>query len=266
MSLPPIAVVLAGERPGGNALARARGVRSALLMDLEGRALIDWALTAIANSGIERMLLVGPGNGLSESPAVRRWSEREEVDWVAPAPGPAASAIAGAERAGTWPLLLTSADHALLRPSTVREFCAKAQALASADVVVGLVPADRVRERFPDNQRTWLRFQDGDCCGSNLFYLRTPGALRALRFWQSLEALRKHPPRMAYKLGPLVLARYLAGLLTRDAALAHIGSRCEATIRAVLLDSAELAVDVDSPADYTLAAQVLRDRPAEQDE
>ncbi|MEO0421311.1 MAG: NTP transferase domain-containing protein [Pseudomonadota bacterium] len=265
MSLPPVAVVLAGERPGGNTLARAHGVRSALLMELEGRVLIDWAMGAITQSGIERTLLVGPGAGLSESPAVRRWREREDVDWVAPARGPAASAIAAAEHAGTWPLLLTSADHALLQSSSVRDFCTKAQAMTGADVVVGMVLADRVRERFPHSQRTWLRFHDGECCGSNLFFLRTPRALRVLRFWQSLETMRKHPLRMARQLGPTVLVRYLAGRLKRDDALSHVGKQCDATIRSVLLDSAELAVDVDSPADFTLAEHVLRERAATRD-
>ncbi|MEO0972570.1 MAG: GTP--adenosylcobinamide-phosphate guanylyltransferase, partial [Pseudomonadota bacterium] len=174
--------------------------------------------------------------------------------------GPAASALAGARAAGEWPLLLTTADHALLRPALVNDFCAQAAHLRDADLVVGLVPAERVRARFPGSRRTWLKFRDGACCGSNLFYLAKPRAQSALAFWQQLEALRKQPWRMAKQLGPSVLARYLAGRLTLDDALTSIGERCDARLRAVRLDEPLLAVDVDSPADHRLAGEILRER------
>ncbi len=260
MSLPPAAIVLAGERPGGNALARAHHVPSALTMELLDRPLLDWALTAVTDSGIERTLLVGPSPELAQVPAVQRWADRADVDWIAPAAGPAASVVAAAERAAQWPLLLTAADHALLQPHLLQDFCAKAARQSAADVVVGMVPAERVRERFPDSRRTWLRFRDGACCGSNLFYLRNAAALRVLRFWQQLEALRKQPWRMAARIGPTVLLRYVLGWLDREAALAHVGRRCDARIQSVLLETAELAVDVDSPDDFALAERVLRER------
>ncbi|MEO0973123.1 MAG: hypothetical protein AAFX85_08500, partial [Pseudomonadota bacterium] len=70
---PRTAVVLAGEREGGNALARAHGVASALLLDLAGRPLIDWSLTAVTQSAVERTVLVGPSETLADHEAVRRW-------------------------------------------------------------------------------------------------------------------------------------------------------------------------------------------------
>ena len=106
-------VVLAGERPGGNALARAHDADSSLTLDLNGKPVIDWTLAAIDDATIDQVLLVGPGEAAANHPSVLEWCKRDNVRQIAPAAGPAASAVKGAEAAENWPVLLTAADHAL---------------------------------------------------------------------------------------------------------------------------------------------------------
>ena len=257
--------MLAGERPGGNALARAHNAPSSLTLDLNGRPVIDWTLSALEASRLERLLLVGPGEQAAVHPCVIDWCARGHVTRLEPASGPAASAIAGAEKAKEWPVLLTAADHALLQAKSINEFCEQASQIAvreSADFVVGVVDYAAVKKRFPESKRTLLKFADGACCGSNLFLLATPDARQTLQFWSTLEALRKTPWKIAGRLGFSVCVRYLLGALTIADAFAVLSARTGTKISFCKLTEAELAVDVDSVADLELAADVLRSRGA----
>ena len=59
-STPVDVVVLAGERPGGNALAQALALPSALLAKVAGRAVIEWTFAALFASNHARLVVVGP--------------------------------------------------------------------------------------------------------------------------------------------------------------------------------------------------------------
>lgn len=261
--MPRTALVLAGERPGGNALAKAHNSKSSLTLDLNGRPIFDWSLTAIKDSAIERIILIGPSADAASHPQFVSWLGKEMIERVEPAEGPAASAVKGSLAANEWPLLLTAADHALLRGTWIDAFCAQAQESAedsSTDLIVGLVNYARVHKRFPDSKRTLLKFSDGAYCGSNLFYLATPAASDALSFWSTLESQRKTPWKIAWGLGFGVCLRYFLGRLSVVDAFAVLSKRTGVSVGFCKLDEPELAVDVDSAADLELASLVLRER------
>lgn len=257
------ALVLAGERPGGNALAQAMNSPSSLTLDLNGRAVIDWTLTAVTDSRVTRVILIGPGEQALKHAALAPWLVRPDIERLAPAAGPAASALLGAKTAQYYPLLLTAADHALLQGEWIDFFCTRANETAketNADLVVGLVDYEQVQKRFPESRRTLLKFADGSCCGSNLFWLASKESQRVLELWSEFEALRKQPWKIAWGIGLGVCVRYLLGRLTSDQAFAALSQRCGAKIVSCKLTQPELAVDVDSVDDLELAQRVLRDR------
>lgn len=263
MRLAPFkAVVLAGERPGGGVLARELGIAAGVLADVAGQPCLARVLTALRGSdAVAGGVVCGPAaDVLSASPALQALLAAGDYRWLAPATGPAASALAASREAGGQPLLLTGGDHALLEPAMVDAFCTAACAAAQADhldLVVGLVPYDIVAAAFPQSRRTVLRFADGGFCGSNLFALLTPESGRALAFWSGVEADRKRPWRIARRLGALTLARYLGGRLTASAAFAVLSDRAGCRIGFVEVPHPRAAVDVDSHADWMLANQLL---------
>jgi 2-phospho-L-lactate guanylyltransferase (CobY/MobA/RfbA family) len=159
-------------------------------------------------------------------------------------------------------LLVTTADHALLRPQIVARFLADAEATRS-DLAVGLVAASILRARFPESKRTYLRFRDDGYSGANLFLFRTPVAQRAAEFWVRAERFRKRPWRLVSAFGPVSLALFLLRRLDLDAALARASRAVGARIAAVRLPHPEAAVDVDKPADLALARAI---DAAEQDQ
>lgn len=255
-------VVLAGERPEGNALARELGLPAGVLAPLAGEPCLARVLHTLEQAAaVAGGVICGPRPEVLEaSPELRRALDASGFIWLAPERGPAASAVAGADHLGVWPVLLTSGDHGLLDPATVDAFCSDAAHAAAAgdlDLVVGLVPHALVQDAFPHSRRTVLSFADGSFCGSNLFALMTPESRRGLTFWSSVEAFRKHPLKIARQLGTGLLLRYAARRLTVDAAFDALSRRCGCRVGWVPVNAPRAAVDVDSRADWELADRLL---------
>lgn len=157
------------------------------------------------------------------------------------------------------PLLVTTADHALLEPAMVDQFLDRADA-SRADVAVALVAAATIRASHPDTRRTYLRFRDEGYSGANLFLLRTAEAAQGIAFWRRIERDRKAPWRLARALGPLLLLSYLLRVATLEQAMRLVSKRLGLRAAAVVLPMAEAAIDVDKPADLDLVERILAAR------
>ncbi len=155
------------------------------------------------------------------------------------------------------PLLVTTADHALLESAWVDEFTAATIADPQADAFVGLARSEAVLAAAPGTVRTWLRFSDGAYSGCNLFLLRTPASLGIVRFWQELEAERKRPLSLLRRLGPGYVLRYRFGWLGLGQALAQLGRLAGARLAPVVLCDGRAAIDVDKPADLILVRELV---------
>lgn len=157
------------------------------------------------------------------------------------------------------PVLVTTADHALLDDDMLDAFLGASEQL-NVDLTVGLVSRVTIEARFPEAKRTYLRFRDGAFSGANLFLFRTPNAERAAAFWRRVESERKHPWRMARAFGLGTLLLFLARRLDLDAALVRASRVIGAEIRAIRLPIAEAAVDVDKIEDLELVRRILAER------
>jgi len=252
-------VILAGERPGGNALSQALNLSASVMVQVAGRPALERVMDAIdgsqeANPGI----ICGPSQEIVQTDTVlEKLLNRPGFRWLAPANGPSASALAAVEQLQYYPCLLTAGDHALLLPEIIDDFCQAALKQAGSDLVIGLVPYDLVHAAWPQSKRTLLKFSDGPFCGSNLFACLTAEGKKALLFWQQLEADRKHPWKLARRLGIRKLLAYLLGRVSSEAAFAALSAAAGCRINYVALDQARAAVDVDSIADQQLAEQIL---------
>jgi GTP:adenosylcobinamide-phosphate guanylyltransferase len=157
------------------------------------------------------------------------------------------------------PLLVTTADHALLTPEIVGHFAAAA-AGSEADLLVGVVSRSLLDARYPETTRTYLRLRGEAWTGANLFYFRTGPARRAAAFWVRAERQRKRPWRLAWAFGPIALLLFLLRRVDLDAALERASRAIGARIRAVSLPFPEAAIDVDRATDLVLAERILAER------
>lgn len=245
----PAALILAGSRANErDPVAAYAGAAHKALIDLDGMLLLERVALALRQAGIARVLVS------ADHPAVMVQAMRLGLEVVPPAAGPSASVARAFGIVGA-PMLVTTADHALLRPEWVRQFLADTP--SQADVAVLLARRDRVEAAAPDTRRTWLRFGDGDWSGCNLFLLRTPAASGAIDLWRSVEADRKRPWRIVRRLGLGTMIRYLAGRLSLGDGLARLGRIAGVRVAAVAASDGLAAVDVDKPADLDLVRRLV---------
>ena len=248
------ALLLAGSRPGGDAFATRYGAELKALIPIAGEPMVLRPLRALlASESVEsvRLLSQQPDEVAAVLPADPGWS-------VEPSSGTIAETLEAVCNAPSarWPMLVTTADHALLDAAMIDQFCAKAE---GADLAIGVVSKSALQKRLPQSRRTWIALRRGKYTGANLFAFGSPRALKAVALWRSVEQDRKKGWRLLLALGwPGLLG--LLRLRTLDQTLDAMGRRLGLTLRAVRLDDPLAAVDVDKPEDYELVTAILERR------
>jgi len=246
------AVVLAGSRPGRDAFAEQFGTDLKALIPVAGEPMVRRPVRALLESrNIGRILVLSqaPERISAELPKDSRLVVKESQ-------GTIAETIENLILSHTtdFPLLVTTADHALLDPQMIAEFIAKAE---GADVAVGVVERRSLLARLPQTKRTWLAFRGGAYSGANLFAFGSIKALAAIEQWRSVEQDRKKGWRVLGALGPALLLGAVLRLRTLDQSIAALGRRLGLTARAVVLSNPLAAVDVDKPVDHAIVETVL---------
>jgi GTP:adenosylcobinamide-phosphate guanylyltransferase len=248
------AVVLAGSRPGRDPFAEHFGANLKALIPVGGEPMVRRpvrALLAAEDIGDVIVLAQEPERIVAALPEDPRISLRKSGDTIA-----TTMLQLCLDRATQWPLLVTTADHALLDVETIDEFCAYAE----GDIAIGVVERATLLKRFPNSQRTWLKFRGGAYTGANLFALRSPKAAAAVELWRSVEAERKKGWRVVSLLGPFVLIGTLLRLLSIDDALRRVGRKLNLDVTAVRLSNPVAGIDVDKAEDHALAEAILAGR------
>ncbi len=251
-------VVLAGDRPRPDPLVQAAGVRCKALVPVGGTPMILRVLTALQGSALIRRIHVcgPPTDVIAHTPVLQAALSQPQIDWHPPQVGPSASVAAALRSltAADYPVLITTADHALVQTTTVDTFLNAAAAyLPHADFIVALTDHTAVRQAYPDMRRTALHFRDGSYCGCNLFACLTPHSLRLVTFWQQVETYRKQPIRLCSALGWITVLRYLTRQWSLATALDDLSQRLHVRIVAVPMADPLASFDVDSIADWQWA-------------
>jgi CTP:molybdopterin cytidylyltransferase MocA len=214
-----------------------------------------------ASEQVDTYILCGPPAAIVDrEPLIRQRMAAGSVRWLPPQATPSTSALAALQSvAAETPVLLTTADHALLTPEMVDYFCCEARG-AGSDLVAGLASHAQIMAHYPGMRRTRTRFTEGAFCGCNLFAFLTPEGRAAAGLWRRVENERKRPLKMLGQLGWWVVIRYILGRLSLADALRHISGRMGLQVAAVILPFPEAAVDVDSVNDWHFAQAIASKR------
>ena len=256
---PFTALVLAADRGQADPVSQAAGVRHKCLAQVGGRPMLERVVEALVASpqvGRIAISLRDPAV-LQEVVALRPLAESGRVLALQAADSPSRSVLkAAAELDAPFPLLVTTADHALLTRAMVDHFCAASRE-SGAEVTAGLTASGVLLARYPQSKRTYLSFRDERYSGSNLFALMSEAAMQLPQLWLRVEQQRKQPWRIAAVFGPLLLIGYLLRRFTLDQAMARISARLGLRVAAVKMPMAEAAIDVDKPEDLVLVEEIL---------
>ena len=250
------ALVLAGGRPG-DPLAAAFGASHKCLISVGGRPMLARVVDALRDHPDIAEIAISIDDPTVVEAALGGASG---VRVLATGDSAPASALAALDRLGSpWPVLLTTADHALLDRAMLDRFLAASEE-SGADLTIGLASAETILAALPDTRRTFLRFGPDRVSGCNLYGLLSPKAKGALALWRSLDRDRKKPWRIVGAFGLGALVRYATGRIDLQSALALASRRLGLEARAVLMPMAESAVDVDKAADKELVERILAAR------
>ncbi|HEY6049226.1 MAG TPA: NTP transferase domain-containing protein [Sphingomicrobium sp.] len=249
------ALLLAGSRPSGDPLARSMMVRHKALIPIAGEPMVLRPLRALLDSrevGDIVVLTQHPDDLRPVLPKDARVSLRGSEDTIA-------ATIARLIKDGSarFPVLVTTADHALLDAGMIAEFTAKAE---NADLAIGVVERKPVLDRFPHTRRTWLRFRGGAYTAANLFAFGSAKVLPAIERWRAVEQDRKKGWRVLAAVGPALLLGAVLRLRTLEQSVRSVGRKLGLDIRAVELSNPLAAIDVDKPEDHALVEQILSGR------
>ncbi len=249
-------IVLAGDRGPDDPLAQAAKVPGKTLVPVAGEAMLTRSLRGLAAwSRLGRIVLVAPASAEYRDAAAASGFDSKRRLIIEPDKSPSASVGKALAAAGpARPIVLTTADHVLIKPAWLDQLLACG---GDADLLVGLADYDQVMQRFPGSRRTRYRFSDRSVCGANLFLFRAGRADKMVERWRSIEQDRKRPWRVVSMLGWANLARYLAGHLSLRAGFSALSRALDVKVAACLLEDPLAAVDVDSASDLALVESVL---------
>ncbi len=249
------ALVLAGSRPGRDAFAQSHGTDLKALIPIAGEPMVRRPVAALLSS--------------ARMGCVRVTTQRpERIAAVLPADPRLAVERSGATIAATlealcndasveWPLLVTTADHALLDAGMIDDFCDRAE---GAEIAVAVVEQAALRRRLPATRRTWIKLRGGAYSGANLFLLASPRVATAIALWRAVEQDRKKGWRLLLAMGPLLLIGAALRLLTLEQAARRIGRKLGLDVRAVVMTNPLAAVDVDKADDHALIEALIEGR------
>ena len=250
------ALILAAGRGPADPMSRAYRVTHKCLLPIAGKPMLQHVVRALSAARNFRTIAISVENASLPHGALGSFAD--VVSLVA-SDSSASLSVAKAFAAAplTAPVLVTTADHPLLRADIITHFL-DGSADAKADLTVGLATAEVILAAYPDARRTFLRFGSDRVSGCNLYAFNTASALKIVGPWHALEGSRKRPWRLVGALGVSNLISYLLGTLSLERAFAAASRTLGIKVKPILLPFAESAIDVDKPADLELAESIFR--------
>jgi len=252
------ALIMAASRGADDPMTRAFKAPHKCLIEIDGTPMLVRVVEALKSTPETASI----GVSIDAPEALRYTAGLEDLELFKSADSAPHSVIkAIREMDQPFPLLVTTADHALLTTEIVEDFCRRAQE-SRGDIVIGLAERADIERVDTSVKRTYYKFRDGEFSGCNLYYLKSEKALNAVQFWHKVDKLRKHPLALARTFSLIMLVKYMLGLLSLKGGLEYASKLLDVHADAALLPYGEAAIDVDKPADHELVTKLLQQRRA----
>lgn len=255
-------IILAAQRPGvADPLAVMHGVSHKCLVPLLERPLIAHVLETAARHPLVAEVVVSieaDMAGAVHDIAASLAAPYAPVRSVTSA-GNLADSVIAAARGFDGPIVITTADNALLQSEGLD---AIATALAgNCDAAVAMARKAAVLAAHPDGQRRFYRFADDEYSNCNLYGLAGDYALAAAEVFRGGGQFAKKASRIvkAFGLVNLLLLRF--HIFSLEAAIRRISERLGVKIVPVILNDGRHAIDVDNERTYGVVTALLEREP-----
>ena len=251
------AIVLAAQRQGSvNPLAQRFGVSHKCLVPLAGRPLIAHVLhTLAAHPGLSEIIVsIEPEAFTALQLALEPVAAHQAPIRLIPAAANLTDSVLAATQGHDGPVLITTADHALLSLQSIDHMLT---ALADHDGALAMAPQRAVLAAHAEGQRRFYQFRDGGYSNCNLYGLAGPTALRAADIFRGGGQFARKTSRVieAFGLVNLILLRLRVVSLAEG--LRRVSRRLGVNIAPVILSDGSQAIDVDNDRTYAAVSQLL---------
>ena len=228
------------------------------LIEVAGKPMIQWVLDAVDQApSVARIILVGLGSDSGVGAT-------KLAEYVEDHGSMLGNAIAGTEKVlslnpDTEQVLLCSSDIPLLTPEMVESLISRCTD-PEVDLYHSVVSRERMESRFPESNRTYAKFVDGDIAACDIHIIAPRIIYKNQDLWASLMNDRKSVIKQAFNLGPGFLIKYAMGRLSLDALVKRFLQKFNINARVVYVDAPEMGMDADKPFQLEMCRQELQKR------
>lgn len=148
-------------------------------------------------------------------------------------------------------ILTIMGDQPFLEPDDIKPYLD-----SNAELVLGLVPFEAFRERFPGIKKTFVKLREGKVKLAGAALVQRKAAEELLDTVASLYRDRKKPWKLLSVLGPIYPIKLILGLLTIPDLKKVAKDKFGVSGDAVIVGPG-LAFDIDSEKDYLTAISIL---------
>ncbi|MBN2149418.1 MAG: nucleotidyltransferase family protein [Anaerolineales bacterium] len=244
------AVVLAGgiPQPAEPLYPYIQG-KSKALVDLNGKAMVQWVLDALSGSDhVERVVVIGLDLGEAEQAQI---TCAKPLTFEPTHGGMLQNIVHGIEKVtqinpASRPVLLVSGDIPGITPEIV-SWVIDTALQSDDDIYYHLVRREVMEKRYPGSRRSYIKLKDVEVCGGDMNVVQTKIISSNREIWERLVESRKNALKQAAILGFDTLFLLALRLITLQEAVERVSRRLKIRGRGVLCPYAEVAMDVDKP-------------------
>lgn len=263
---PFTALVMAASRRGvEDSVAKLQNKSHKCLVEIDGKPMLVRVIDALLESGkIGRIFIsIEDETPLKSVPQLSQWL-KDGVIQVTPSRGNLADSVlaAAADIDAPFPLFITTGDNVLHHGAIIRDFAVQAEESAK-DISVAFTEATVVRREAPDVKLAYHRLADGEYSACNLYALKTPNALRAVKVFESGGQFGKRHIRILKAFGIMPFILYKTRLASIHGLMNRIARNLKVSADVALLDYPEGPIDVDNPQFFAIAERLLKARAAQ---
>lgn len=153
-------------------------------------------------------------------------------------------------------ILILTSDIPMISQKSVEDFIRKAKR-EEAEFCYPIVSKEDSERKFPGTKRTYVKIKDGTFTGGNIIMAKVSVIRQILPEIKQVLAYRKKPLKLAKILGPLIVIKFLLGILTIRDVEQRVSNIFKVKARAIKSKYAEIATDVDKGSDLKLAREIL---------
>lgn len=249
-------IVLAAQRKGiTDPLAARFNVSHKCLVPMQGRPLIAHVLETLAfHPGVKEIVVSVEAWLFGEIEAISAVLHAPVLITPVEAADNLAESVFSAADCFDGPILITTADNALLAPTSVD---AIRSALDRGDVTIAMAPEASVRAAHPEGQRRFYQFRDQGYSNCNLYGLANRHALGAAEVFRNGGQFAKKAGRIIEAFGLLNLLLLRFRLVSLEGAMRGISRRLGLRVEPTVLQDGSQAIDVDNDRTYKVVEELM---------